>query len=76
MNYPTKGDWHSPETDQSRNRLELSGTTEPGVLAIRNTFDSRQPPIFATGPQLMALADAVQHGNLKRIVEGARQVPR
>lgn len=55
------GNWSS--ADSSRNHLEMAGTSEKGMYALRSSHDSGET-IFATQDQLKSLAKAVEAGRI------------
>lgn len=59
-------DW--TPADDSQNHLEVAKTSEPGVIAIRDTYQPNNQ-ITATTKQLMNLANAAQTGRFGGVVQ-------
>lgn len=60
-----KGDWM--QADESANHLELAPTDREGVYAVRDSFTPGDV-LFATGNQLLKLAQAVQQGKMSTLI--------
>lgn len=59
-------DW--TPADDSQHHLEVAKTSDPNVIAIRDTYNPGQQ-ITATTKQLMNLATAAQTGRFRGVVQ-------
>lgn len=59
------GKWQ--QADPSTHTLELSPTNREDVFAIRDTYD-QSDVVFATGKQILNLAESVQKGTIRNLV--------
>jgi Domain of unknown function (DUF397) len=59
-------DW--TPADDTHNCLEVAKTSQPGVIAIRDTYDPNRQ-ITATTKQLLNLANAAQSGRFRGVVQ-------
>ena len=58
-------DWMS--ADESANRLELASTDQPGLVAIRDTYEPDRQ-VYATTRQVSELVRAADRGSFQKIL--------